>query len=84
MATKDSKQLRSERTNLEKKIQELQTKYVNIEEEKYDAVAKVRDSMQLIEEANLQKSQVINLLYMFMGQLCFVELKVNLFSIKHK
>ncbi|XP_032079486.1 sodium channel and clathrin linker 1 isoform X2 [Thamnophis elegans] len=60
VATKDSKQLRSERTNLEKKIQELQTKCVNIEEEKYDAVAKVRDSMQLIEEANLQKSQVEN------------------------
>ncbi|XP_013907577.1 PREDICTED: sodium channel and clathrin linker 1 isoform X3 [Thamnophis sirtalis] len=59
VATKDSKQLRSERTNLEKKIQELQTKCVNIEEEKYDAVAKVRDSMQLIEEANLQKSQAM-------------------------
>ncbi|KAL7981975.1 hypothetical protein Chor_001032 [Crotalus horridus] len=59
IATKDSKQLRSERTNLEKKIQELQTKCVNIEEEKYDAVAKVRDSMQLIEEANLQKSQAM-------------------------
>ncbi|XP_063166217.1 sodium channel and clathrin linker 1 isoform X2 [Candoia aspera] len=59
VATQDSKQLRSERTNLEKKIQELQTKCVNIEEEKYDAVAKVRDSMQLIEEANLQKSQAM-------------------------
>ncbi|KAM3831096.1 sodium channel and clathrin linker 1 [Vipera latastei] len=59
IATKDSKQLRSERTNLEKKIQELQTKCVNIEEEKYDAVGKVRDSMQLIEEANLQKSQAM-------------------------
>ncbi|XP_060542818.1 sodium channel and clathrin linker 1 isoform X2 [Pantherophis guttatus] len=59
VATKDSKQLRSERTNLEKTIQELQTKCVNIEEEKYDAVGKVRDSMQLIEEANLQKSQAM-------------------------
>uniref|UniRef100_A0A8C5SYC9 Sodium channel and clathrin linker 1 n=1 Tax=Laticauda laticaudata TaxID=8630 RepID=A0A8C5SYC9_LATLA len=57
IATKDSKQLRSERTNLEEKIQELQAKCVNIEEEKYDAVAKVRDSVQLIEEANLQKNQ---------------------------
>uniref|UniRef100_A0A8C6X2H1 Sodium channel and clathrin linker 1 n=1 Tax=Naja naja TaxID=35670 RepID=A0A8C6X2H1_NAJNA len=59
IATKDSKQLRSERTNLEEKIQELQAKCVNIEEEKYDAVAKVRDSMQLIEEANLQKNQAV-------------------------
>uniref|UniRef100_A0A2D4LPZ2 Sodium channel and clathrin linker 1 n=3 Tax=Micrurus spixii TaxID=129469 RepID=A0A2D4LPZ2_9SAUR len=59
IATKDSKQLRSERTNLEEKIQELQTKCVNIEEEKYDAIAKVRDSMQLIEEANLQKNQAM-------------------------
>ncbi|KAM6440130.1 sodium channel and clathrin linker 1 isoform 2-T3 [Liasis olivaceus] len=59
VAAQDSKQLRSERTNLEKKIQELQAKCVNIEEEKYDAVAKVRDSMQLIEEANLQKSQAM-------------------------
>ncbi|XP_070613812.1 sodium channel and clathrin linker 1 isoform X2 [Erythrolamprus reginae] len=59
VATKDSKQLRSERTNLEKKIQELQTKCVTIEKEKYHAVAKVRDSLQLIEEANLQKSQAM-------------------------
>ncbi|ETE69085.1 Sodium channel and clathrin linker 1, partial [Ophiophagus hannah] len=59
IATKDSKQLRSERTNLEEKIQELQTKCVNIEEEKYDAIAKVRDSVQLIEEANLQKNQAM-------------------------
>ncbi|XP_026522783.1 sodium channel and clathrin linker 1 isoform X1 [Notechis scutatus] len=59
IATKDSKQLRSERTNLEEKIQELQAKCVNIEEEKYDAVAKVRDSVQLIEEANLQKNQAM-------------------------
>uniref|UniRef100_A0A670YR27 Sodium channel and clathrin linker 1 n=1 Tax=Pseudonaja textilis TaxID=8673 RepID=A0A670YR27_PSETE len=59
IATKDSKQLRSERTNLEEKIQELQAKCMNIEEEKYDAVAKVRDSVQLIEEANLQKNQAM-------------------------
>ncbi|XP_044285644.1 sodium channel and clathrin linker 1 isoform X2 [Varanus komodoensis] len=59
VAVQDSKQLRTERTNLEKQIQELQSKCSNIEGEKYDAVEKVRHTLQLLEEANLQKSQAM-------------------------
>ncbi|XP_054845975.1 sodium channel and clathrin linker 1 [Eublepharis macularius] len=59
VTTQDSQQLRTERTNLEKQIAELQMKCADLEREKYDAVDKVRDSMQLLEEANLQKSQAM-------------------------
>lgn len=58
VTVQDAEQLRTERTALEKQIRELQTKYANLEREKYDAVAKVQDCIQLLEEANLQKSQV--------------------------
>ncbi|XP_009894318.2 sodium channel and clathrin linker 1 [Dryobates pubescens] len=51
--------LRTERTALEKKIGELQTRCANLEREKYDAVAKVQDCIQLLEEANLQKSEAL-------------------------
>ncbi|NXH74999.1 SCLT1 protein, partial [Hydrobates tethys] len=59
VTVQDAEQLRTERTALEKQIGELQTKYANLEREKYDAVAKVQDCIQLLEEANLQKSQVL-------------------------
>ncbi|NXI37073.1 SCLT1 protein, partial [Galbula dea] len=59
VAVKDAEQLRTERTALEKQIGELQTKCANLEREKYDAVAKVQDCIQLLEEANLQKSQAL-------------------------
>nr|XP_060634929.1 sodium channel and clathrin linker 1 isoform X3 [Anolis sagrei ordinatus] len=59
VATKDSEQLRTNSSTLEKQIQELQKKCVEIEKEKYDAVEKVRDSLQVLEEANLQKSQAM-------------------------
>ncbi|XP_062991589.1 sodium channel and clathrin linker 1 isoform X2 [Elgaria multicarinata webbii] len=59
VAAQDSKQLRTERTSLEKQIQDLQTKCTDTEGEKYDAMVKVRDSLQLLEEANLQKSQAM-------------------------
>lgn len=58
VTVQDAEQLRTERTALEKQIGELQTKHANLEREKYDAVAKVQDCIQLLEEANLQKSQV--------------------------
>lgn len=58
VTVQEAEQLRTERTALEKQIRELQTKYANLEGEKYDAVAKVQDCIQLLEEANLQKSQV--------------------------
>ncbi|NWR61026.1 SCLT1 protein, partial [Bucorvus abyssinicus] len=59
VTVQDAEQLRTEKTALEKQIRELQTKYANLEREKYDAVAKVQDCVQLLEEANLQKSQVL-------------------------
>uniref|UniRef100_A0A8C8SUP1 Sodium channel and clathrin linker 1 n=1 Tax=Pelusios castaneus TaxID=367368 RepID=A0A8C8SUP1_9SAUR len=59
-AVQDAEQLRTERTALEKQTRELQAKCGDLEEEKYDAIVKVRDSMQLLEEANLQKNQVEN------------------------
>ncbi|XP_054248205.1 sodium channel and clathrin linker 1 [Indicator indicator] len=51
--------LRTERTALEKQIGELQTRCANLEREKSDAVAKVQDCIQLLEEANLQKSEAL-------------------------
>ncbi|NWH51706.1 SCLT1 protein, partial [Fregata magnificens] len=59
VTVQDAEQLRTERTALDKQIRELQTKYANLEREKYDAVAKVQDCIQLLEEANLQKSQAL-------------------------
>uniref|UniRef100_A0A8C0AN52 Sodium channel and clathrin linker 1 n=1 Tax=Buteo japonicus TaxID=224669 RepID=A0A8C0AN52_9AVES len=57
VTVEDAEQLRTERTALEKQIGELQTKYANLEGEKCEAVAKLQDCIQLLEEANLQKSQ---------------------------
>ncbi|XP_025963331.1 sodium channel and clathrin linker 1 isoform X5 [Dromaius novaehollandiae] len=59
VTVQDAEQLRTERTALEKQIRELQTKCASLEKEKYNAVTKVRDSIQLLEEANLQKSQAL-------------------------
>ncbi|XP_044874018.1 sodium channel and clathrin linker 1 isoform X2 [Mauremys mutica] len=59
VAVQDTEQLRTERAVLEKQTRELQAKCADLEEEKYDAIAKVRDSMQLLEEANLQKNQAL-------------------------
>ncbi|NXJ59953.1 SCLT1 protein, partial [Rostratula benghalensis] len=59
VTVQDAEQLRIEKTALEKQMAELQTKCANLEREKYDAVAKVQDCIQLLEEANLQKSQAL-------------------------
>ncbi|XP_069834701.1 sodium channel and clathrin linker 1 [Dendropsophus ebraccatus] len=56
-AMQDVEQLKGEKTQLEKHLGELQTKYSELEVEKYEAVSRVRDSLQIIEEANLQKDQ---------------------------
>uniref|UniRef100_A0A8C2SZS6 Sodium channel and clathrin linker 1 n=1 Tax=Coturnix japonica TaxID=93934 RepID=A0A8C2SZS6_COTJA len=55
----DAEELRTERTALEKQIRMLQTKCAKLEREKYEAVTKVQDCVQLLEEANLQKSQAL-------------------------
>ncbi|XP_066487697.1 sodium channel and clathrin linker 1 [Tiliqua scincoides] len=59
VAAQESKQLRTERTNLEDQIKELVTKCAEIEGQKLNAIAKVRDSVQFLEEANLQKSKAM-------------------------
>ncbi|NXF19648.1 SCLT1 protein, partial [Rhodinocichla rosea] len=59
VAVQDAEQLRTEKVNLEEQIRELQAKSANLESETYDAVAKVQDCIQLLEEANLQKSQAL-------------------------
>ncbi|NXP80497.1 SCLT1 protein, partial [Ramphastos sulfuratus] len=59
VTAEDAELLRTERTALEKQIAELQTRCANLEREKYDAVEKVQDCIQLLEEANLQKSEAL-------------------------
>ncbi|NXR48545.1 SCLT1 protein, partial [Hippolais icterina] len=54
-----AERLRTEKVALEEQIRELQAKSASLESEKYDAVAKVEDCIQLLEEANLLKSQAI-------------------------
>ncbi|XP_010707921.2 sodium channel and clathrin linker 1-like [Meleagris gallopavo] len=57
VTVQDAEQMRTERTALEKQIRMLQTKCANLERENYEAVAEVQDCVQLLEEANLQKSR---------------------------
>ncbi|XP_075399905.1 sodium channel and clathrin linker 1 [Tenrec ecaudatus] len=55
----EANQLREEKTQLENQGKEFQAKYTQLENEKYDAIARARNSIQLLEEANLQKSQAL-------------------------
>ncbi|XP_072477097.1 sodium channel and clathrin linker 1 isoform X5 [Notamacropus eugenii] len=59
VAIQEADQLRTEKTNLEKQTKELQVKYADLENEKYEAILTARNSMQLLEEANLQKNQAL-------------------------
>ncbi|KAF4790027.1 Sodium channel and clathrin linker 1 [Turdus rufiventris] len=59
VAVQDAEQLRAEKVALEEQIRELQAKAASLENETYDAVAKVQDCIQLLEEANLEKSQAL-------------------------
>ncbi|XP_036853809.2 sodium channel and clathrin linker 1 isoform X5 [Manis javanica] len=55
----EATKVRTENTYLEKQTRELQAKCNELENVKYEAIARVRNSMQLLEEANLQKNQVL-------------------------
>ncbi|KAL2097428.1 hypothetical protein ACEWY4_006635 [Coilia grayii] len=57
VATQEAEQLRRERVTWERQVGELQGRCSTLEEEKYEAYTKVRDSIQLAEEASLQKEQ---------------------------
>ncbi|NXB75627.1 SCLT1 protein, partial [Donacobius atricapilla] len=59
MTIQDAERLRTEKAALEEQIRELQAKSASLESEKYDAVAKVQDCIELLEEANLLKSQAL-------------------------
>ncbi|XP_059699765.1 sodium channel and clathrin linker 1 isoform X2 [Haemorhous mexicanus] len=59
VTVQDAERLRTEKVALEEQIRELQAKAASLESETYDAVAKVQDCIQLLEEANLQKSQAL-------------------------
>ncbi|XP_059821216.1 sodium channel and clathrin linker 1 [Hypanus sabinus] len=58
-AVQTSEQLQKEKISFEVQVRELREKYTQAENEKYVAVAKVRESMQLLEEANLKKDQIL-------------------------
>ncbi|NXH89887.1 SCLT1 protein, partial [Edolisoma coerulescens] len=59
VTVQDAERLRTERVALEEQIRELQAKSADLESERYDAVVKVQDCIQLLEEANLEKSQAL-------------------------
>lgn len=67
MTIQEATQVRTENTYLEKQTRELQAKCNELENVKYEAIARVRNSMQLLEEANLQKNQVSKLVNIFIN-----------------
>ena len=65
VAVQEATQLRAERTHLEEQTRALQAKCSELEDEKYEAIVRARNSMQLLEEDNLQKNQVRKLVNKF-------------------
>ncbi|XP_012968498.1 sodium channel and clathrin linker 1 isoform X3 [Mesocricetus auratus] len=59
IAIEEANVLRTGKSHLEKQIKELQAKCNASENEKYEAISRARDSMQLLEEANLEKNQIL-------------------------
>ncbi|XP_057166050.1 sodium channel and clathrin linker 1 isoform X3 [Ursus arctos] len=59
VAIQETTQLRAQKTHLEKQTRELQAKCNELENEQYEAIVRARNSMQLLEEANLQKNQAL-------------------------
>ncbi|XP_076996148.1 sodium channel and clathrin linker 1 isoform X3 [Tamandua tetradactyla] len=59
VAIQEANQLRAEKTHLEIQTRELQGKCTELENEKYEAIVRARNSIQLLEEANLQKNQAL-------------------------
>ncbi|XP_006873269.1 PREDICTED: sodium channel and clathrin linker 1 [Chrysochloris asiatica] len=59
VAIQEANQLRAEKTHLEKQSRELQAKCTELENEKFEAIVRARNSIQLLEEANLQKNQAL-------------------------
>uniref|UniRef100_A0A8C7JVY3 Sodium channel and clathrin linker 1 n=1 Tax=Oncorhynchus kisutch TaxID=8019 RepID=A0A8C7JVY3_ONCKI len=59
-ASQEAEGVRREQVVWERQVGELQVRCASLEEERYEAFSKVRDSIQLAEEASLQKDQVEN------------------------
>ncbi|XP_056136606.1 sodium channel and clathrin linker 1 [Lampris incognitus] len=59
VASQEMEAVRREQTVWERQVGELQNRCVSLEEEKYEALSKVRESVQLVEEVTLQKDQVL-------------------------
>jgi hypothetical protein len=58
-------------------VGELQVRCASLEEERYEAFSKVRDSIQLAEEASLQKDQVHTVFYCY-GLLPWIQSNLSL------
>ncbi|KAK5866398.1 hypothetical protein PBY51_020592 [Eleginops maclovinus] len=58
-ATQEAEAVRRDQTVWERKVGELQIRCTILEDEKYEALAKVRESVQVAEEAALQKEQIL-------------------------
>ncbi|XP_052320320.1 sodium channel and clathrin linker 1-like [Oncorhynchus keta] len=58
-ATQEAEGVRREQVVWERQVGELQVRCASLEEERYEAFSKVRDSIQLAEEASLQKDQAL-------------------------
>lgn len=59
VAIEEADVLKTGKSNLEKQIKELQAKCSESENEKYEAISRARDSMQLLEEANIKQNQIL-------------------------
>ncbi|XP_044124173.1 sodium channel and clathrin linker 1 isoform X5 [Neovison vison] len=59
VAIQEATQLRAQKAHLENQTRELHAKCKELENEKYEAIVRARNSMQLLEEANLQKNQAL-------------------------
>lgn len=60
VALQDASQLKAEKSRLEQQVTDLQAKCCELEAERCEAVQRARSSLQLLEEASLQRSQVGN------------------------
>ncbi|MGH0156763.1 UNVERIFIED_CONTAM: hypothetical protein FKN15_054416 [Acipenser sinensis] len=77
VAVQEAEQFRKEKTAWERQIGELQGKCAGLDEEKYEAVSKVRDSIQLAEETTLQKDQVLSMEHDHSMKECSLEARVR-------
>lgn len=57
-ASQEAEAVRRGQTAWERQVGELQGRCVSLEEERFEALSKVRESVQLAEEARLEKDQV--------------------------